>query len=806
MIAAKNEMPPVGKTEGIRKTENINQHFTAHAQRQQDLSVAGQWDLWIAAFGPDVLPAVNDSSLPSSGKLLADETAAGKPESLNKTPSAINSYGHRHRISNWTVTPTEAATLAQRNELQQRCKLDPRHNILLHLRQVRVIDIDVPNDTRAAALSSAVCKALNCEPPMRGRDGTGKVSLFVRVEGNRYMHKAVVNLKPQIDPVFGGETPSAGAIELLGQSQQSLVEGIHPDGSPYFWCGLDLTNGIEAFPLVTEDQMQAAFAALRAEPDAEGPQSLVFGKERPAVPLGAAVQTNDPVGTYLGLKGLVVSDCGDKIHIVCPWQDQHTDGATGSESSTSWLLPRLVDGQLVTRGVFNCKHSHCADRKTQEFLNRIGFGGDRSSTAGFGVLADLSVFAGEPLPDGVLVENTLRPFVAPSGVTVDGNGRITATRVSLEKALRSEGMCHRLGFDTFKHSVMICEPGGTEWRGLKETDVFSVGHCLEGHRFKPPAKELLRDAINAVAELEAFDSAQNWLAGLVWDGLPRVNEFLAKGFGAEPGAYSEAIGLYLWTALAGRIIEPGVKADMVPVAQGPQGIRKSSAVQALCPAPEFFAELDLSVKEDDLNRLMKGRMVLEMGELAGMRAREVEDLKRFVAAQYNVWVEKWATVTTTYARRCIFFGTTNADTFLADSTGSRRWLPFHAGVIGICDPDWIMANRDQLWAEGVALFKANGVLWREAEALARDVHEEFTVQDSWDVLIAKWVDTPGFDGAVPSASYVTTVDVLVKALNMQAGQVNRSAETRVGAVLQRLGFNRVRRRVDGSLRWVYAKS
>jgi predicted P-loop ATPase len=367
-------------------------------------------------------------------------------------------------------------------------------------------------------------------------------------------------------------------------------------------------------------------------------------------------------------------------------------------------------------------------------------------------------------------------------------------------------MCHRLGFDTFQHAVMICEPGEDQWRELKDTDVFSVGHCLEGSGFKPPAKELLRDAINAVAEKESFDSAQNWLMGLSWDGVPRVREFLAKGFGAEAGEYSEAIGLYLWTALAGRVIEPGCKADMVPVAQGTQGIRKSSAVQALSPSPEFFAELDLGVKEDDLNRLMKGRMVLEMGELAGMRAREVEGLKRFVAAQRNVWTEKWATVPTTYARRCVFFGTTNADTFLADATGSRRWLPFRAGVTGVCDPDWIASNRDQLWAEGAALFRANGVHWRDAERLARDVHEEFTVQDSWDALIARWLETPGFDGAVPSASYVTTVDVLVKALNMQAGQVSRANETRVGAVLQRLGFNRVRRRVDGSLRWVYAKT
>ncbi|ESF27670.1 putative replication protein, partial [Salmonella enterica subsp. enterica serovar Tallahassee str. 0012] len=45
------------------------------------------------------------------------------------------------------------------------------------------------------------------------------------------------------------------------------------------------------------------------------------------------------------------------------------------------------------------------------------------------------------------------------------------------------------------------------------------------------------------------------------------------------------------TALAGRVLEPGVKADMVPILVGPQGCGKSSGVEALSPDPAFFTEI-----------------------------------------------------------------------------------------------------------------------------------------------------------------------------------------------------------------------
>lgn len=414
-------------------------------------------------------------------------------------------------------------------------------------------------------------------------------------------------------------------------------------------------------------------------------------------------------------------------------------------------------------------------------------------------LPSVDAFAGVPAPLTSLFALGTESRYSSSG---DGKG-YSPTRSNIETALLADDMCHRVGFDQFKCEVMICEPGKSKWRPLKEVDAFNVAVCLERKGFKSLPRETLRDAIHAVAERNSFDTAQAWLNGLQWDGVPRVGQFIAKGFGAAESAYATAIGDYVWSALAGRILEPGCKADMVPIAVGPQGCRKSSAVAAMSPKVEFFAELDLSLDEADLFRCMKGKLVLELGELAGMRRKEAEHLKRFVAATTNNWVEKWQTTATNYPRRSIFFGTTNEDSFLADPTGSRRWLPFESGA---CDPDWIAANREQLFAEGAHLFRANGVMFADAERLARDVHADFVNVDVWDELLGHWVDAPGVEFQPPSAGPFRLLDALLNGIGLSRERAtDKAAQMRAADSLKRLGFKRVQRRVEGRPQWFYVK-
>lgn len=378
MSAPQKEMPTVG-TAGTK----------SNTEATTSTNYAKDWAFWLDAFGLDVLPAVADPTPPAAGKLAEDEANTGRVCDLCKTPSGIDANGRRHRIGHWQIEPT-GADAVQRCADIERWRRDPRLNVLLVARKVRVIDIDVDDPAEAQRLTDLVCSKLSCIPPMRWREGTGKRSLFVQVQGNRFMHKAVAHL------------PGVGAVEFLGQRQQSLVEGVHANGSRYHWSGLNRLAGLAAFPVVSEDAMQAAAGALGS--------ALRFG-DTPVEP--TQVATADPVVDHLNATGRVHGHTARGVAITCPWESEHTSGHTG-DGSTVWLL---ATDQHPAK--FHCSHAHCAERRADAFLDAVGYTGDRGHVAGVRSVANASVFTGVPAPAGFGAADMHIPFGAVRG----GGGR-----------------------------------------------------------------------------------------------------------------------------------------------------------------------------------------------------------------------------------------------------------------------------------------------------------------------------------------------------------------------------------------------
>jgi putative DNA primase/helicase len=78
----------------------------------------------------------------------------------------------------------------------------------------------------------------------------------------------------------------------------------------------------------------------------------------------------------------------------------------------------------------------------------------------------------------------------------------------------------------------------------------------------------------------------------------------------------------------------------------------------------------------------------------------------------------------------------NADSYLKDDTGRRRFWPIRCGTIDVAA---IERDRDQLWAEAVALFN-EGVPWwltnGKDNNRARDEQADRFVTDPWEQPIA----------------------------------------------------------------------
>lgn len=394
----------------------------------------------------------------------------------------------------------------------------------------------------------------------------------------------------------------------------------------------------------------------------------------------------------------------------------------------------------------------------------------------------------------------------------DDDGRPIATVSNVLVALRNEQYIGaRIGLDAFRDELMIAPVDTEEWRAFTDADYVRLRWVLELKGFKPVGRELIRDTVCLVAEEHKFDSAIIWLESQQWDGVPRIEKFFSDYMGAEDNEYTRACSLYVWSALAGRVMSPGCKADMAPVLIGAQGIGKSTGVAALVPTSDQFCEISLVDREDDLARKMRGRLVGEIGELRGLHSRELEAIKQFMSRTHEDWTPKYKEFNTKYPRRLVFWGTTNAEEFLADETGNRRWLPIRVSRI---DVSRIRADVLQLWAEARDLFALCGVLYADAEKLAAAVHAEHMIRDPWERRIEEWLSEKESDKEVGvsdrprRARPFTMAELLEGALSFKTSQITRKEEMRAARVCNHLGLKRWLRRVDGEPRkiWIDAEA
>ncbi|MBW5406895.1 VapE domain-containing protein [Morganella morganii] len=383
-------------------------------------------------------------------------------------------------------------------------------------------------------------------------------------------------------------------------------------------------------------------------------------------------------------------------------------------------------------------------------------------------------------------------------------GQIEATIDNAAKAVMCPDFVDiEIRLDIFRDDIMLAPAGTEQWQPFTDADYSRLRITMEKRGFKPVGRDLIRDVVLLAAVENQFDTAIQWLNGLEWDGIHRVEKFYHTHFGTDDNPYTRAVSLYSWTALAGRVLFPGIKADMVPILVGVQGCGKSSGVAALSPDPAFFTEISFSEKDDDLARKLRGSLVVEIGELRGLNTKDLESIKAYVTRTHEKWIPKYKEFATLFPRRALIFGTTNADEFLADPTGNRRWLPVEVGNVQVDD-----ISRDvlQLWAEAREMFKAGGIQFDAAERLAAEVHEKYTIKDAWLDIIERWLDEPDLmTGEKPrTRDFLRAADVLREALNLDPKNISRREQMRISNVLQNCGYKSVRKFLEGKQQRVFS--
>jgi len=385
----------------------------------------------------------------------------------------------------------------------------------------------------------------------------------------------------------------------------------------------------------------------------------------------------------------------------------------------------------------------------------------------------------------------------------DKKGQIEATIANVITALNSPIFTgFDVGYDNFKDETLIAKAGSGQWRQFVDADYSDLRVVLSNRGFKEVGRELMRDAIASVIRTNTFDSALLWLESLEWDGVGRIEGFFKNYFGVEDSQYTKSCSTYIWSAMAGRVVTGGVKADMTPILVGEQGSGKSTGVAAMSPAPDFLTEISFGEREDDMARKMRGKLIAELGELRGLHTKELEGIKAFMTRTHEQWIPKFKEFSTTYPRRLVFIGTTNKAEFLADETGHRRWLPMKVGDVRVED---IKQDCLQLWAEARELYKSKGVCYSEAEKLAKEVHHEYEIVDDWEVIIENWLDSIDENTfeTYRERGNLTTNEVLTKAFDMKPKDIHSGFTRRCAAILVKIGYVNTKRISNGKQTRVY---
>ncbi len=255
-------------------------------------------------------------------------------------------------------------------------------------------------------------------------------------------------------------------------------------------------------------------------------------------------------------------------------------------------------------------------------------------------------------------------------------------------------------------------------------------------------KDRIFDAVNVVADQNAFHPVREYLDGCEWDGVPRVETLLVDYLGAEDNAYTRAVTRKTLAAAVARIYRPGCKFDYMLTLRGRQGLGKSALIAKL--GGDYFSDSFTTLQGKEAYEQVLGVWIMEVGELAGMRKAEAETIKLFITKQRDRFRPAYGRRTQEFPRQCIFIGTTNETQFLRDTTGNRRfWV-----VDTPNDPTrdlWAELTPEtvrQIWGEAVDLFKKGEPLYlpKDLEKVAREVQETYEEENPRAGLIAEYLD------------------------------------------------------------------
>lgn len=427
-----------------------------------------------------------------------------------------------------------------------------------------------------------------------------------------------------------------------------------------------------------------------------------------------------------------------------------------------------------------------------------------------------------------LIDEIKKDYVSPKSLDLkikkikvkdsDGNDDILevpySTRYNLHQILGYHHRFDSLFWDDFMMKIYF---NGQE---IQDHELTRIVIWLERVYKIVTTEDILKKVVLLVAKDRARNQLKEYLDSFIdedkpdlfgWDGVQRLKNVFTQYFGVEPSIFKDENGnevdlieIYSEKFFVGAVrralfatLEKPVQHDVVLILMGAQGIRKSTALQALSMKNIWFSDEELDLTSKDAKYHIQGKLLYELAEWSG-RGKNIQREKAFFTRKTDRYRPVHGTFQIEVPRRCSFAVSTNRKSLLNDSTGSRRYWAMECGV-KVSEDGWngkklpikaLKKIAPQLWLE--ARYIANNKkfehwLTEEEEIARKEINYVFTSEHPWLYRIREKV----------GADIKVRIPDLMNLMDLSNHERSYKSKTIIEMCLKQLGFAKTRLREEG---------
>ena len=290
----------------------------------------------------------------------------------------------------------------------------------------------------------------------------------------------------------------------------------------------------------------------------------------------------------------------------------------------------------------------------------------------------------------------------------DKKGQICNTNANQDLIILNDHVFRTIMYNDFTRQN---EVGDTKaLRCTPEVDDTALRNIATRYETKYGIKVSVQKVVEILSGVQvqrSYNPLHQYITQEKWDGVPRLETVFIDYLGATDTPLNRMMTRKWMIAAVARAFEPGCKFDNMLILEGQQEIGKSLILRILANGKTrggyFFSEsMQFDQKDSEQIEAMNKAWITEFAELSGLKSvKEGERIKRFLSVQEDEKRLAYRHSSQTFKRHCVFAGTTNESTFLADTSARKFWIIHVAGnsrPVAEWVPD-LIANVHQIWAE-----------------------------------------------------------------------------------------------------------